>query len=97
MACGNINGVQIKCRNILGKFNPRAIKCSFMIENWSITLADSRGVPKRPPPPSAGMVREYPIGAQVKNVYFVYYLSNLCPTNFVKELLFDGVVLLPRV
>ena len=41
-----------------------AIKERFRIENLSSSLADSRGGDERLPP-SAGMVREYPIGARV--------------------------------
>ena len=71
--CDVISDVQTKFCNIFGKVKPGAIKCCFRIENWSISLADSRG-PKQPaPPPSAGRVREYPIGARV-NVVVPYLI-----------------------
>ena len=63
--CDVITDVQIKFCRIFGDLKPGAIKCRFPIENWSRCLADNRGGTKRPPPPSAGRVREYPIGAQV--------------------------------
>ena len=49
--CDVISDDRIKFRSIFGKFKPGAIKFRFRIENWSISLADSRGAERPPPHP----------------------------------------------
>ena len=46
----------------------RATKCHFRIENQFSSLTEGRREGRAPPPPSAGRLRKYPIGARVKVV-----------------------------
>ena len=61
--CDVISDLQTKFCWIFGKFKSGAIKCHFRIENRPSILADSTGA-ETPPPPSAGRVRKYSIGAR---------------------------------
>ena len=98
--CDTISDVLMKFGKIFEIFMPGAIKYRFRIENPSTSLVDGMGGGGRNAPspyPSAGKVREYPIGAQVNTLAEALVAPPLAKARTLKGLFSGKKSITPRV